>query len=141
VASAPLPAWSFRVTLGEETAGFSEVSGLSIERETTTYAHGLSHWEGETLLTYPSRKHRQISLKRGVVAANGLFHDWLVGADAEPRPMAVAMIDSSGAPALLWRIRSAVPVKLTGPTFDAAASGVAIEALDVMVSGVSVERV
>ena len=134
----PLPAYSFRVTVGGESAGFSEVSGLTIERDTVTYSHGLSHWEGETLITYPSGKHRQISLKRGVVAGDGSFYDWLVGADAESRPMDVSLLDSSGAPQVTWRIKTAIPIRLTAPAFSVASSEVAINALDVMVAGVSV---
>lgn len=134
----PLPAYSFRVTVGGQSAGFSEVSGLSIERDTVTYIHGLSHWEGETLITYPSGKHRQISLKRGVVAGDGSFFDWLVGADAESRPMDVSLVDPAGAPQVTWRIQAAIPIRMTAPSFSAASNEVAINSLDVMVAGVSV---
>lgn len=136
----PLPAYSFRATIDGESVGFSEVTGLSIERETVTYVHGLSHWEGETLITYPSGKHRQISLKRGVVAGDGRFYDWLIGASAESRPMDVSLYDEAGAPRVTWRIKAAIPIKLTGPSFDARSNEVAIDALDVMVSGVTVEQ-
>ena len=94
----PLPAYSFRATIGGQSAGFSEVSGLSIERETVTYTHGLRHWEGETFLIYPAQKRRAISLKRGVVAGDGMLFQWLVGADSESRPMDVSLVDASGAP-------------------------------------------
>jgi phage tail-like protein len=134
----PLPAYSFLATVGGQTAGFSEVSGLAIELDTVTYSHGLSHWEGERLLTYPSTKHRQLSLKRGVVAGDGSFYDWLVGADAEPRPMDLSLVDSSGAPKVTWRIKEAIPIRLTGPALNASSNEVAIDSLDVMAAGVSV---
>jgi phage tail-like protein len=136
----PLPAYSFHVTVAGQSAGFSEVSGLGIERDTVTYSHGLSHWEGETLITYPSRKHRQISLKRGVVPGDGLFFDWLMGADAEARPVDVSLIDADGAPRIVWRIKEAIPTKLTGPSLTASSNEVAIDTLELMVAGVSVEQ-
>jgi phage tail-like protein len=136
----PLPAYSFHVSVGGQSAGFSEVAGLGIERDTVTYTHGLSHWEGETLITYPSKKHRQISLKRGVVPGDGQFFDWLVGADAEARSMDVSLVDANGAPKVIWRIKEAVPTRLTGPTLTAASNDIAIDALDLMVAGVSVEQ-
>lgn len=136
----PLPAYSFRATIGGQSAGFSEISGLAIERDTVTYAHGLSHWEGERLITYPSGKHRQISLKRGVVPGDGSFFDWLTGADAEPRPMDVSLVDASGAPRVTWRIKTAIPIRMTGPALSATSNEVAIDTLDVMVAGVSVEQ-
>lgn len=136
----PLPAYSFQVTIDDQSVGFSEVSGLVIERDTVTYSHGLSHWEGESLLTYPSTKHHQISLKRGIVAGDGKFFDWLVGAEAESRPMDVSLVDAVGAPLVTWRIKSAIPIRLTGPTLSATSNDVAIDSLDVMVAGVSVEQ-
>lgn len=136
----PLPAYSFHVTVGGQSAGFSEVSGLGIERDTMTYSHGLSHWEGETFITYPSQKHRQISLKRGVVPGNSDFFDWLVGADAEARSMDVSLIDAEGAPRVTWRIKAAIPTRMTGPTLTATSNDIAIDTLELMVAGVSVEQ-
>ncbi|HSI41602.1 MAG TPA: phage tail protein [Xanthobacteraceae bacterium] len=135
-----LPAYSFRATVGGQSVGFAEVTGLGIERESVTYSHGLSHWEGESLITFPSRRHRPVSLKRGVLAGDGGFYDWLVKAEGEPRPMDVSLCDASGAPRVTWRIKQAVPTKLTAPAFDARANEVAIDTLEVMVSGVSVEQ-
>lgn len=134
----PLPAYSFLATVGGQSAGFSEVSGLAIERDTVSYSHGLSHWEGERLITYPSAKHRQLSLKRGVVPGDGSFFDWLVGSDAEARPMDLSLIDSSGAPKVTWRIKEAIPIRLTGPVLNASSNEVAIDTLDVMAAGISV---
>lgn len=136
----PLPAYSFHVSVGGQSAGFSEVTGLGIERDTVTYSHGLSHWEGDTFITYPSKKHRQISLKRGVVPGDGQFFDWLAGADAEARPMDVSLVDADGTPKVIWRIKEAIPTRLTGPALTAASNDIAIDTLDLMVAGVSVEQ-
>jgi phage tail-like protein len=136
----PLPAYSFHVSVGGQSAGFSEVTGLGIERDTVTYSHGLSHWEGDTFITYPSKKHRQVSLKRGVVPGEGQFFDWLSGADAEARSMDVSLVDASGAPKVIWRIKEAIPTKLTGPTLTASSNEIAIDTLELMVAGVSVEQ-
>ena len=134
----PLPSYSFLATVGGESAGFSEVSGLAIERDTVSYSHGLSHWEGEALITYPSTKHRQLSLKRGVVAGDGSFFQWLVGSDAEPRPMDVSLVGADGAPKVIWRIKEAIPIRLTGPSLNASSNEVALDTLDVMAAGISV---
>lgn len=135
----PLPANSFRVTVAEETIAFSEVSGLIIEREQTTYKHGLSALMGEILITYPSRKHQRITLKRGVFPRDSLFFTWLVTDDAEAKPMTVAILDGTGAPAFVYKIERAVPVKLTGPTLSADSTSVAVEQLELMASGLSIE--
>ena len=136
----PLPVNSFRVTIGGQSAAFTEVTGLSIARDTVTYVHGFSHWEGETLITYPSNKHQQITLRHGVFAGDGSFYDWLVGADGEARPMSISLLDGSGTPRVTWRVKAAVPTKMTGPTFSAASGDAAIDSLDVQIAGVSVEQ-
>ena len=140
MASTPLLVGSFRATVAGETVSFAEVTGLTIEREQTTYKHGLSEWEGEILPTYRSTKHQRLSLKRGVFADDSSFFAWLTSEDAAPKPMDLAMVDASGAPQLVWRIKRAVPVKLTGPNLIASSTEFAVQTLDVMASGITVER-
>jgi len=79
-----------------------------------------------------------VSLKRGVMAGDGSFYGWLVGVDAESRPMDVSLLDSEGTPKVTWRIKEAIPIRMTGPSFSASSNEVAIDTLDVMVAGVSV---
>ncbi len=140
MASAPLLANSFRATVAGETVAFAEVTGLTIEREQSTYKHGLSEWEGETLQTYRSTKHQRLSLKRGVFADDSRFFAWLTSENAAPKPLDVALVDAAGEPVLVWRIRKAVPVKLAGPSLTASSSEVAFQTLEVMASGITVER-
>lgn len=140
MASSPLLVGNFRATVAGETVSFTEVSGLTVEREQTTYKHGLSEWEGEALPTYRSTKHQRLSLKRGVFADDSSFFAWLTSEDAEPKPMDLALVDAGGTPQLVWRIKRAVPVKLTGPTLTADSSAFAVQTLDVMASGITVER-
>jgi phage tail-like protein len=136
----PLLANGFSATLGGETVAFAEVTGLMFEREQSTYKHGLSEWEGETLQTYRSTKHQRLSLKRGVFAADSRFFSWLTTDNADARPLDIALVDPTGAPVLVWRIRRAIPVKLAGPSLNATSSEVAFNTLDVMATGITVER-
>ena len=141
MAMPPLLAGSYRATLAGETVAFAEVTGLTIEREQSTYKHGLSEWEGEALQTYRSTKHQRLSLKRGVFPDDSSFFDWLTSENAAPKPLDIALVDSTGAPRIVWRIRKAIPVKLAGPSLTADSSAVAVQTLEVMASGIAVERV
>jgi len=76
-----------------------------------------------------------IGVGRTAVVAHG---DAPVGADAEARPMDLSLVDSSGAPKVTWRIKEAIPIRLTGPALNASSNEVAIDSLDVMAAGVSV---
>jgi len=139
-ASLPLLSCSFRVTVAGDTVAFTEVTGLAVERDQATYRHGLSEWEGEALYTYRSLGHQRLSLKRGAFANDGRFFAWLSDEDAEAKPMDVALVDAAGQAALVWKIKRATPVKLTGPGLVASGNEVAVETLEVMAAGISVER-
>lgn len=136
----PLPTYSFRVSIGSALISCSEISGLSIGYETTTYRHGLSAWEGEQLIRFNRPKFVPITIKKGMVIGRTVLLDWLNG-DAEPRPMEVSLCDAEGVPAITWRIAMAVPVKLEAPTLSASANETAIETLEIMVSGMRLEHV
>jgi phage tail-like protein len=128
------------VSIGSALISCSEISGLSIGYETTTYRHGLSAWEGEQLIRFNRPKFVPITIKKGMVIGMTVLLNWLNG-DAEPRPMEVSLCDVEGLPAIAWRIAMAVPVKLEAPTLSASANEAAIETLEIMVSGMRLEHV
>ena len=137
--SYPLAACNFRVTVEGETVGFTEVTGLSIEYDTITYRHGLSWREGETLVRVCYPKYTPMTLRKGVVAGKGFLYGWLASPAPSARAMLVTLCDAAGAPAITWRVAQAIPTKLQAPGFEAGSSQVSIEALDLMVRGISVE--
>ena len=132
----PLPAYSFRVSVGDETVRFTEIMGLEVAREFVVYKHGLS-FGGEMLITAPSRSHVTVTMKRGVMRGDGLFYSWLISSRSAARPIDVVLVDAAGAPAATWRVARAVPVKFSGPSFNAAANEVAIETLELKAFGIS----
>ena len=134
----PLAAYNFRVALGGETVSFSEVSGLKIEYETTTYRHGLSFAEGEDIVRYRLGKYVPLTMKKGVVHSLKVLRDWL--GSGEPRTIDISLCDEQGASVVTWHIGSAIPVKLEAPTLSAGGNDVAIESLELMVSRISLEH-
>ena len=134
--SYPLPAYNFRVSIGADEIGFSEVSGLTQEYEVLTYRHGLSFVEGETKLQVYKNKYVPVTLKRGMVQGLKQLSEWLDQKSA--RPMLVSLCNGAGIPAITWNIKTAIPVRLVGPTLSAGASSIAIESLEVLASGISV---
>ena len=55
------------------------------------------------------------------------------------RAVQVSLCDEQGQPVVSWRVAKALPVKLEAPTFSADTNEVAIESLDVMAAGISIE--
>lgn len=133
----PLPAYNYRVSVGGEDARFSEVSGLMIEHESTTYRHGLSYREGEALLTDRLDKFIEVKFKRGVVLGQGMLEAWL--AERSRETVEVGLCDQEGNVVVGWRLAEAVPIRLEASSFEASTNDVAIETLDVMAAGISLE--
>jgi phage tail-like protein len=140
-ASYPLPAYNFRVTVDAASASFTEVSGLAVEYETVTYRHGFSRWQGEDVTRVPKSGHTTVTLKKGTTPSDTFLSDWLTADPPTARAIAISLCDEAGAPVVVWHIKEAVPVKLGAPSFDAAGNQVAIESLELLASGISVEHV
>lgn len=135
--SYPLPAYNFRVTVDGTPMSFAEVSGISLEYETVTYRHGLSFWEGEGIKKYYYDKYVNFTLKKGTIKGIDFLYAWLK--EKAVRAVQVSLCDEQGQPVISWRVAKALPVKLEAPTFSADTNEVAIESLEVMAAGISVE--
>ena len=76
----PLPTYNYRVEIAGVAIGFSEVSGLSISRETTTYKESptASGVVGPVVMNMPSQRGgASVSLKKGLVKTTSvatLYH-------------------------------------------------------------------
>ena len=140
-ASYPLPAYNFRVTVDAASASFTEVTGLVVEYETITYRHGFSRWQGEQVARVPKLGHATVTLKKGTTIGNTVLADWLTAEPAAAKAIAISLCDEAGAPVVVWHIKEAIPVKLTAPGFEAAGNQLAIETLELLASGISVEHV
>ena len=139
--SYPLPAYNFRVSVDAQAASFTEVSGLTVEYETVTYRHGFSRWEGESITRVPKIGHQTITLKKGTTVSGTFLADWLAADPSSSRAIAISLCDEAGAPVVVWHIKEAIPVKLTAPGFMASSNEIAIETLELLVAGISVEHV
>lgn len=135
----PLPGYNFQVAVDSDSASFVEVSGLANEYETVTYRHGFSRWEGEDVTRFPKLGHTTVTLKKGVVPGGKFLSQWLTADPPSARGVAISLCDEAGAPIVVWHIKEAIPVKLTAPGFDVNSTQIAIETIDLLASGISVE--
>jgi phage tail-like protein len=134
----PLASYNFRVTVGEAAMSFTEVSGLAREFQTLTYRHGLSAWEGESIVKFYVEKYVPITLKKGVMAGTASVVAWLESFDQ--KPVSVSLCDETGAAVVTWHIKKAVVVKLEMPALVASSNEAAIETLTLMAAGITLEH-
>jgi phage tail-like protein len=145
----PLPVYNYRVEIGGEAVSFSEVSGLSIGFETTTYKESQteSGLAGPRVMNMPAQAtSTTISLKKGVVRGGvsvGALYKWINSVQInqiEKKDIYIRLCDETGAPVISWKLINAFPTKLDAPTFDANSNDVAIESMELMGDGVTIEE-
>jgi phage tail-like protein len=155
IASYPVPAYNYRVTIyegneimgssGSATLGFSEVSGLTVAFEHTVYKNGLSFLTGANIIrgmTDPVR----IVLKKGVMRGEkkAFLYDWLKSEDKFILPgslkkdITIDLCDETGVAIMRWLVKGALPVKMEMPHFSATDNEVAIETLEVVAHSLKV---
>ncbi|CAD5372263.1 conserved hypothetical protein [Rubrivivax sp. A210] len=134
----PVASYNFRVTVGDTTMSFTEVSGLVREYQTLSYRHGLSFLEGEEIVKFRHDKYVSLTMKKGVVAGAIALYQWLEG--SERKSLSVSLCDEKGDAVVTWQIKKALLVKLDAPALQASSNEAAIETLTLMASGISVEH-
>ena len=131
----PIPVYHYRVSIdGNDALAFSEVSGLSIEYETTTYKDGMSFKMGaKHMPAQPTPP--KITLKKGIVKAGSQLYDWLNSTNlntVEKKDLTIDLLNEESQPVVTWQVLNAFPTKLEAPSLDATSNDVAVETLELM---------
>ncbi|MBT1699054.1 phage tail protein [Fulvivirgaceae bacterium PWU4] len=149
--SYPLPVYNYRVDLigdSTETIAFSEVSGLSISFETTTYKESKTSepGPGPNVMHMPSQRSQvTITLKKGYVRANSInkLYAWIRQVSInqiDKKDVAIKLCNENGDAVVTWKAINAFPTKLDAPTFDANSNDAAIESMELQASRVVMEE-
>ncbi|HRI69570.1 MAG TPA: phage tail protein [Polyangium sp.] len=144
----PLPAYNYRVEIDGTSYAFSEVSGLSIQIEITTYKQSQTEngMAGPTVMHMPAQKQpATISLKRGIINNSDIryLYEWISATQInviDKKDIFVRLLDEAGAPVLSWKVRNAFPKQLDAPTFTANSNEVAIESMTLQADGVELAK-
>jgi len=145
-ATYPLPVYNYKVEIDGQTIGFSEVSDLSIDYNTTTYAESPVSGNGVRWLAMPGQcNFANITLKKGVVTgvSVAVLFDWISSIQinrVQKKDIYIRLCDENGAAVVSWKVINAFPKKLNAPTFTASSNDVAIESMELMADGVVVEQ-
>jgi phage tail-like protein len=133
----PFRGFRFRVQIGGITkAGFREVSGLDAGTDAVDYREG----DGTTIRKLAGlQKFSSITLKRGITDDMDMWK-WrqqvIDGKMTDARKNGqVIVLDDEGKEAAEWTFTDGWPTKYTGPTFNATASEVAIDTLEIVHEG------
>jgi phage tail-like protein len=126
--------------IGELTGdgGFSECTGLEMSMPPEEYKEG---GRNGAVLKFPSRvTWANLTLKRGAALSAELWnwhYGFVVGAGRR-RDGVVTMLDAARQPVAVWFFRRGLPIKYTGPSFNAGQNTVAIESIEIAHEGIHV---
>ncbi len=146
--SYPLPVYNYKVEIGGEAVAFSEVSGLKIGYETTTYKESPveSGSPGPRVVHMPVQATAtNLTLKKGWVRGTSVaaLYDWIASIQLNQvtkKDIFVRLCDEAGEAVVSWKVTNAFPTKLDAPTFDANSNDVSIESMELMADGITIEE-
>jgi len=144
----PLPVYNYRVEIAGEAVAFSEVSGLNVAYETSTYKESPTAGgaPGPRVFMIPGqRQTAKITLKKGLVRGVSLkqLYGWIKTVQinqVEKKDVFVRLCDENGAAVITWKVVNAFPTKLDAPAFDAKSNDAAIESMELSADFISLEE-
>ena len=129
----PMPTFYFVVQWGDKVLSFQEVSGLDIEQQQIEYRQ--SGNKAFNIIKMPNvQKTASLTLKKGAFKSDKKFWDWFseIKMNTIKRvAVTISMLDEEGTPTMVWTLRNAWPLKITGTDLKSDANEVAIETLEV----------
>ena len=137
----PLPKFHFQVKWDPGTRiGFTEVTGLDTQVEAIEYREGSS--KDYSKMKMPGlHKFSNITLKRGTVAKDNEFFDWISEITLNKvirRDVLISLLDEAHTPIMTWKALNAFPVKVQASDLKADGNEVAIETLELAHEGLSI---
>ncbi len=142
MADYPLPKFHFQVEWGGAKIGFTEVSGLDVEREVIEYRDGSSK-EYSKLKQPGLTKFSNITLKRGSFASDNEFYDWWASTKLETverRDITISLLNEEHTPVMIWNVKNAWPSKITPTDLKSDDNSIAIESMELVHEGLTIEN-
>ena len=122
-------------------AAFSECDGLELSMEPKTFQQGGANTEQVHLagqITYS-----QLTLKRGMSKDFGLWRWFTETMKTSQRGLrgqvTISMLDGAGNPQMIFQLKNCLPIKLRAPTLNATEGSVAIEEMQLVYAGMTME--
>ena len=145
----PLPKFHFQVEWGGTQIGFTEVSGLDFETEVIEYRHGASPEYNKT--KQPGlTKFANITLKRGTFQSDNEYYDWWKETklfqegnstgSVYRRDLTISLLNENHEPIVVWKVKNAWPTKIQSTDLKADGNEVAIESMELVHEGLTVQN-
>jgi phage tail-like protein len=141
-ANYPLVKFHFQVEWGGTKIGFTEVSGLDVETEVVEYRDGASP-EYSKIKMPGMQKFSNITLKRGTFKSDNEYFAWWNTVKLntiERRDITISLLNEEHAPVITWKVKNAWPTKIQSTDLKADGNEVAIESMEIVHEGLSIQN-
>jgi len=142
MANYPLPKFHFQVEWGGANIGFTEVSGLDVQTDPIEYRDGASPEYVKTKMP-GMQKFSNITLKRGTFQGDNEFYAWwntVALNTIERRDVTISLLNENHEPVIVWKVKSAWPIKVTSTDLKADGNEVAIESIELVHEGLVIQN-
>ena len=137
----PYRSFNFQLEIdGVPLGAFSEASGLTADGDAVDYREGTDKQSNVRKLV-GLRKYTNIMLKRGYTQDKSLWK-WYANAVAgktDRRNVTIVLLNEAQEPVLRWHAENAWLNKIEGPSLKAAGNEVAIESVEIVHEGLTIE--
>lgn len=141
-ANYPLVKFHFQVEWGGTKIGFTEVSGLDVETEVVEYRHGASP-EYSKIKMPGMQKFSNLTLKRGTFKSDNEYFAWWNTVKLntiERRDITISLLNEDHEPVVTWKVKSAWPTKIQSTDLKADGNEVAIESMEIVHEGLTIQN-
>jgi len=141
-ANYPLVKFHFQVEWGGTKIGFTEVSGLDVETEIVEYRDGASP-EYSKIKMPGMQKFSNITLKRGTFHSDNEYFKWWNTVKLntiERRDITISLLNEEHAPVITWKVKNAWPSKVQSTDLKAEGNEVAIESMEIVHEGLTIQN-
>ena len=139
----PYRTFNFQLVIDNVPRGaFSEASGLTAEGDAVDYREGTDPQQNVRKLP-GLRKYSNITLKRGYTQDGSLW-DWynkIANGEPDRRDVTIVLMNEARQPVLQWHAENAWVNKIEGPSFKAAGNEIAMETVELVHEGLTMEKV
>ena len=137
----PYRSFNFQLEIDNiPTGAFSECSGLTAEGDAVDYREGTDLQPNVRKLV-GLRKYANIVLKRGYTQDKSLWNWYnnIFAGIPDRRNVTIILLDEAHVPVLRWHAENAWINKIEGPSFKASGNEIAIESVELMHEGLTIE--
>lgn len=148
----PIPKFRFLVEFDADgqpvKAGFTEVSGLDKETEMIQYREGMDDSKYKRNILGLS-KNANVTLKRGIFAGDTKlqFYNWWKKTinkqttESAQKNVTIKLMDELGEPIMIFKLLKAMPTKMQSTDMKADGNEIAIESLELVHEGLTIQDV